>query len=88
MEWLKEFYLENKDWIDHAIAAFVSAFVGYLTALFTTRRSKLVELIDGKKVYDDNDLVLLPDSNKWVELGSLSICRKGKNADEKESQPK
>lgn len=86
MEWLKEFYEANRDWIDHAIAAFISALIGYLTALFTTRRSKLVDLIDGKKVYDDNDLVLIPGTNEWVELGKLTVCRKGKNADEEKSQ--
>lgn len=86
MEWIKEFYYANEEWIDRGIAALISAIIGYFTALFTTRRSKLVSLIDGKKVYDDNDLVLIPGTNEWVELGKLTVCRKGKNADEKESQ--
>lgn len=84
MEFLKEFFEENKEWINPALAAFVGAFVSWLTSLFRTRASRLEDLIDGKKVYDDNDLVRLPNG-QLVELGSLYVVRKGKNADEKES---
>lgn len=85
MEWLEEFYFSNREWLDKLISGLLSALVGYLTALFTTRRSKLVDLIDGKKVYDQNDLVLIPGTTTWVELGKLTVCRKGKNADVKKN---
>lgn len=80
MEIVKEFYEANKEWLNPAIAALVGAFVSWLTSLFRTRSSRLEDLIDGKKVYDDNDLVRLPDGT-LVELGSLCVVRKGKNAD-------
>lgn len=84
MEIFKEFYEENKEWFNPAISALVGAFIAWLTSLFRTRSSRIENLIDGKKIYDDNDLVRLPDGS-LVELGSLYVIRKGKNADEKES---
>lgn len=85
MEWLEEFYLNNHEWLDRLVSGLLSALVGYLTALFTTRRSKLESLVDGLHVYDDNDLVLIPGTTDWVELGKLTVCRKGKNADAKKN---
>lgn len=82
MEIIKEFYEANKEWINYAVSGLIGAFVAWLTSLFRTRSSRLEDLIDGKHVYDDNDLVRLPDG-QLVEIGSLYVIRKGKNADEK-----
>lgn len=85
MDVIKEFYENNREWLDRLISGLISAIIGYLTALFTTRRSKLVDLIDGKKIYDENDLVCIPGTTTWIELGKLTVCRKGKNADVKKN---
>lgn len=85
MDLIKEFYENNREWIDRLISGLISALIGYLTALFTTRRSKLESLVDGLQIYDENDLVLIPGTTDWVELGKLTVCRKGKNADAKKN---
>lgn len=88
MEILKEFYESNKEWIDRLLCGLISALIGFVTAKFQTRKSRLEDLIDGMNIYDDNDLVYCPPSEKgvWIELGKMNICRKGKNADENESK--
>lgn len=88
MEFLKEFYEENKEWLTPLISSLIGAFVGWITSIFRTRSSRIEDLIDGKNIYDDNDLVYCPPSEKgvWIELGTLNVCRKGKNADENESK--
>lgn len=86
MEIIKEFYENNREWIDRLLTGLLSAFVGWLTALFATRRSKLENLIDGKVVYDENDEIFIPLDAKpgtLVPLGQCNIVRKGKNADVK-----
>lgn len=88
MDLIVQFYEENKIWIDKLILGLISAFVGWLTALFTTRRSKLENLIDGKTVYDENDEVFIPLDAKpgtLIPLGQCNVVRKGKNADVKKS---
>lgn len=89
MEILEEFYLNNKEWLVPALSSFVSAFIGYLTAMFRTRRSRIEQTFDGLNVYDDNDLVWIQGDYKtgaFVPLSQLSIVKKGKNADEKISK--
>lgn len=84
MEILKEFYEENKDWLTPLISSLLGALVGWITSFLRTRTSRLSDLIDGKLVFDENDLVLIPGTTTWIELGKLTVCRKGKNADVKE----
>lgn len=86
MDLIIEFYEENKEWLTPLISSFLGAFVGWITSIFRTRSSRLSDLIDGKNIYDDNDMVYCPPSEKgvWIELGSLNICRKGKNANEQD----
>lgn len=89
MEIIKEFYESNKEWLDRLLYALISAVIGYLTAKFQTRKSRLENLIDGINVYDDNDLVWIQGDYKdgaFVPLSQLSVVKKGKNADEKISQ--
>lgn len=89
MELLKEFYEENKEWLVPALSSFISALIGYLTAMFRTRRSRIEQTFDGLNVYDDNDLVWIQGDYKagaFVPLSQLSIVKKGKNADEKVSK--
>lgn len=86
MEILIEFYENNKEWFDRLLYALISAFIGYLTALFQTRKSRLENLIDGINIYDDNDLVWVQGDYKdgaFIPLSQLSVVKKGKNADEK-----
>lgn len=89
MEILKEFYENNKEWLVPAISSLISAFIGYLTAMFRTRRSRLEQTFDGYQIYDDNDLVWIQGDYKdgsFIPLSQLSVVKKGKNADEKISK--
>lgn len=89
MEIFIEFYQSNKEWLVPAVSSFVSAFIGYLTAMFRTRRSRLEQTFDGYNIYDDNDLVWVQGDYKdgaFVPLSQLSVVKKGKNADEKISK--
>lgn len=89
MEILKEFYENNKEWLVPAISSLISAFIGYLTAMFRTRKSRLEQTFDGYQIYDDNDLVWIQGDYKdgsFIPLSQLSVVKKGKNADEKISR--
>ena len=89
MDLIKEFYDNNKDWLVPALSSLLSAFIGYLTAMFRTRRSRIEQTFDGLNVYDDNDLVWVQGDYKdgaFVPLSQLSVVKKGKNADEKISK--
>lgn len=79
-QFVKELYLENKAVIDTAVSALAGAFIGWLTALFRTRKSKLEQTFDGLKWYDEDDLVFI--DGKLVPLNTLTIVKKGKNANE------
>lgn len=86
MDLIKEFYEENKEWLTPLISSLIGAAVGWLTSLFRTRTSRLSDLIDGKNVYDDNDLIVIDAEYKRgdiMPLSHFSIVKKGKNADEK-----
>lgn len=89
MDLIKEFYDNNKDWLVPALSSLLSAFIGYLTAMFRTRRSRIEQTFDGLNVYDDNDLVWIQGDYKdgaFVPLSQLSVVKKGKNADAKISK--
>lgn len=89
MEILKEFYENNKEWLVPALSSLLSAFFGYVTAMFRTRRSRLEQTFDGYNIYDDNDLVWIQGDYKdgaYVRLSTLSVLKKGKNADAKISK--
>lgn len=89
MDLIKEFYEENKEWLTPLISSLIGAFVGWITSIFRTRSSRIEDLIDGKNIYDDNDLVWIQGDYKdgaFVPLSQLSVVKKGKNADEKNSQ--
>lgn len=84
MDILREFYESNAEWINYAASALVGAFVAWLTSLFRTRSARLEDLIDGKNVYDDTDLVVIDHDCKrgdLLVLGECSVVKKGKNAD-------
>ena len=89
MDFVLKFYEENKEWLVPALSSLLSAFIGYLTAMFRTRRSRIEQTFDGLNVYDDNDLVWVQGDYKdgaFVPLSQLSVVKKGKNADEKISK--
>lgn len=88
MEFLIEFYEENKDWIIPTLSSLVGATVGWITSFIRTRASRISDLIDGKNIYDDNDLVVIDHDCKrgdLLVLGECSVVKKGKNADEQKN---
>lgn len=88
MEIIREFYEENKEWLTPLISSLLGAVVGWLTSIFRTRTSRLTDLIDGKNIYDDNDLIVLDRDYKRGEimpLAHFSIVKKGKNSDEQKN---
>lgn len=88
MEFLIEFYEENKDWIIPALSSVIGAAVGWFTSIVRTRASRISDLIDGKNIYDDNDLVVIDHDCKrgdLLVLGECSVVKKGKNADEQKN---
>ena len=88
MDFIREFYEANKDWLVPSVSALVSALIGYFTAMIRTRKSRLESTFDGYLIYDDNDLVWIQGdytNGRYIPLGQLDVVRKGKNADEKSS---
>ena len=88
MEFLREFYEENKEWIIPALSSVIGAAVGWFTSIVRTRASRISDLIDGKNIYDDNDLVVIDHDCKrgdLLVLGDCSVVKKGKNADEQKN---
>lgn len=88
MDFLIEFYEENKDWIIPALSSVIGAAVGWFTSIVRTRASRISDLIDGKNIYDDNDLVVIDHDCKrgdLLVLGECSVVKKGKNADEQKN---
>lgn len=91
MDLIREFYEENKDWLTPLVSSFLGALVGWITSMLRTRTSRISDLIDGKNIYDDNDLLVIDRDYKRGEvipLAHFSIVKKGKNAEnEKISEP-
>lgn len=88
MEFFLEFYEDNKEWLIPVLSSFAGAFFGWLTSMFRTRASRIEDLIDGKNIYDDNDLVVIDHDCKrgdLLVLGECSVVKKGKNADEQKN---
>lgn len=79
-EIVKEFYLENKPAIDTALSTIGGCIVGWITAFIRTRKSRLENTFNGLKWYDEDDLVFI--DGKLIPLNTLTIVKKGKNADE------
>lgn len=88
MEFVLEFYEENKDWLIPALSSVIGAAVGWFTSIVRTRASRISDLIDGKNIYDDNDLLVIDRDYKRGEimpLSHFSIVKKGKNSDEQKN---
>ncbi|QCS36275.1 hypothetical protein [Capybara microvirus Cap1_SP_206] len=74
----------NKEVISASTSALFGAVIGWLTSIFRTRKSRLEDTFKNLNFYDDDDLVFV--KGELVPLSSLTIVKKGKNANENESE--